>query len=181
MTVSLMDDTSQIKRGSGGLWSSSREIYETVEEVHIPTTDLSVADIQRGINAIVIDQSQSISRVNAHPAALGPPKSRKGAWAMKAERIIEAVEADSQATSKTLDFGINFPSIEQLRALLDDATVKVQTGGNSLSLVKNLTPSVLEHKKKVLEMLRTIDNRISQLGALLPPQTTHQGPVLVEA
>lgn len=95
--------------------------------------------------------------------------------------MIKTVETEAQLIGKTLDFNVErLPPHETLRSLLENAALGVENAGRSLASVRNQTQVVLNHKNKVLQVLRTIDSRISQLGSLLPPNLMEQTPVIVE-
>lgn len=152
--------------------------------------DIPMSDVQRSVQAILEETTYTTSpqletpnlNLSHHPTAFTPPPPPLNAWAKKAEGVIEAVEVEARAIGDSLSsIDDTFPSGDALRSLLKTATHRIDSAGKSLASVKNQTLAVLEHKAKVLAILRSIDSRMSQLGALLPPPTPEETPVIVQA
>lgn len=193
--LTLVDKGPVIAEQRNRLWSSTDEFYQSsATDIPTPTNHISLGDIQSGVQAILEESlpplvpagyrspSPASSRSSLpRPAAFARTAPRGNALIRKATSIIEAVEAEARVTAATLNFnGDHRPSDDILRNLLDTATAAVDSGGKSLALVKNQAQVVVDLKRKVLEDLRLIDSRISQLGALLPPTFTERQPLVVE-
>lgn len=121
--------------------------------------------------------------VNAEPRrdSAGVP-TKASWWSRKAENIIAMVECEVQQVNETLSFLDDAtPEFTALELLLDDAVKVVKSAGQSLASVKLCDKGVQQHKSKVIDMLRCLDARISQLRGLLPPRHPETTPVFVDA
>lgn len=156
--------------------------------------DIPISEVQMGVQAILDDPLPPLvpsrsprpsiipSRSNLpRPAALIHRAPKGKASVRKAMNIIKVVEAEARAIAATLDFedGRNLMD-DTLRTLLDTAAKAVDSGGKSLGLVRNQAKAVVDFKNEVLLVLRSIDARISQLGALLLPASNERTPIMVE-
>lgn len=155
---------------------------------HIP-----IIDIQNGVQAILEEPLPPLvplrsspprppSRSNLpRPVTFARPTPKGKSSIRKATSIIKAVEVEAHAIAATLDFeGNDNPPEDILRSLLETAATAVKSGGESLAKVRNQAKAVVDHKNRVLEALRSIDSRISQLGVLLLPVFTERKPIVVE-
>lgn len=178
------------------LWSSSNEFHQASSaEITTSVNRVPISDIQSGVQAILEEEhlpplvpsrprtrSPVPSRSNLpRSAAFARPFPKGKASVRKATSIVQSVEADARGIATTLNFSDDCrPSDNVLRRLLDTAASAIDSGGKSLALVRNQDKAVTEIKDKVLVSLRTIDSRISQLGALLPPIHLERTPIVVE-
>ncbi|RDB18859.1 hypothetical protein Hypma_014527 [Hypsizygus marmoreus] len=187
--LTLTDDGPLITKQHSKLWSSSSEFHQSFGQ-NIPVTmgGVPMNDVQSSIQAI-LSESVHITPPPPRPSPAVPcsatftrPGASANAWARKAEGVITAVEVEARTIGETLIFDEDKrPSNDMLRMLLANAAKFVDSAGKSLASVKNQTPAVLDHKKKVIAMLRSIDSRISQLGAIVPPPLPEEMPVFIEA
>lgn len=171
------------------LWSSSSEFHQSLIP-KIPTTmnHIPMSDVQSSIMAIIEEPLHTASSPESTPrfdlphhttAPILSPSAN--AWVRKAEGVVEGVETDVRAISECLSFNDGIlPTDDTLRTLLATAAKNVEYAGKSLASIKNQTAAVLQHKEKVLTMLRSIDCRIIQLGSLLPPPPPEETPVVIE-
>lgn len=156
--------------------------------------DIPISEVQMGVQAIIDEPLPPLvpsssprpsaipSRSNLpRPAALIHPAPKGKASVRKAMNIIKVVETEARAIAATLDFEDgHHPTDDTLRTLLDTAAKAVDSGGKSLGLVRNQAKAVVDFKNEILLVLRSIDARISQLGALLLPASTERIPIVVE-
>jgi hypothetical protein len=91
----------------------------------------------------------------------------------KMEELIQAVERDMQTSGQSLSFE-DVPEVPVLQSLLDAATNIVRSSASSLALVKSSNPKVIGHKASAIQMLQSLDGRISQLRTLLPAQANFE-------
>jgi hypothetical protein len=193
--LTLTDGGPVIPQQHSKLWSSSDEFHQS-SAARIPTSmnRIPISDIQSGVQAILEDSlpplvpprslppSPAPFRSNLpRPAAFARPVPKEKASIRKATSIVESVAAEARAIAATLNFSDSHrPSDDLLRGLLDTAAIAVDSGGKSLALVRNQAKAVTDLKDRILGTLRSIDSRISQLGALLPLLPTERIPVVVE-
>lgn len=105
--------------------------------------------------------SRSVAEIfSSHQPLLDAPSR-------KMEDLIQAVEHDMQLSSQSLSFK-DVPEVPVLQSRLDAATNIVKSSASSLALVKSSNPKVVSHKASAIQMLRSLDDRISQLRTLLP-------------
>ena len=132
---------------------------------------LAQSSIQSLVNdnhRIHIDRdTRSSSRSQASVAEIFSSHQPLDAPSRKTEELIQAVERDIQTSGQSLSFK-NVPEVPVLQSLLDAATDTVRSSASSLALVKSPNPKVIGHKASAIQMLQSLDGRISQLRTLLP-------------
>ncbi|KAG6864184.1 hypothetical protein C0991_011759, partial [Blastosporella zonata] len=139
-----------------------------------PTFSLDAA--QASVQAVINNSSRG-GTSGQNPAA--PPRN---AWSRKASNIIASVEHDVRRTAEMLSFSNDaIPNHATLQLLLNDAVKVIESAGKSLAAVKHSDDAVQKYKAEVIQMLRNLDSRITQLGSLLPPQPVNKAPVVVDA
>ena len=131
--------------------------------------------VQSSIQSLVNDNHRihidcdtgSSSRSQASVAEIISSHRPLDAHSRKMEELIQAVERDMQTSGQSLSFE-DVPEVPVLHSLLDAATDIVRSSGSSLALVKSSNPKVIGHKASAIQMLQSLDGRISQLRTLLP-------------
>lgn len=118
------------------------------------------------------------SRSQASVAEIFSSRRPLDAPSRKMEELIQAVERDIQTSDQSLSFK-DVPEVPVLQSLLDAATDVVKSSGSSLALVKSSNPKVIGHKDSAIQILQSLDGRVSQLRTLLPA-VQPQGRVFID-
>jgi hypothetical protein len=130
----------------------------------------SIHSLVNDNHCIHIDRNAgSSSRSQASVAEIFSSHRPLDAPSRKMEELIQAVERNMQTSGQSLSFK-NVPEVPVLQSLVDAATDIVRLSASSLALVKSSNPKVIDRKASAIQMLQSLDGRISQLRTLLPAE-----------
>ena len=150
----------------------SKALQSKSNETNTMPQALSLA--QSSIQSLVNDNHRvhinSRSSLHSSVAEVFSSHQSLDAPSRKMKELIQAIEHDIQISGQSLSFK-DVPEAPILQNLLDTATDVVRSSASSLALVKSSNPKVIGHKANAVQMLQSLDGRISQLRTLLPPQT----------
>jgi hypothetical protein len=160
--LTLTDGGHNIHKQQSKLWASSNEIHQASSaDIVTVINRISISNVQAGAQAIIEEHlpplvpsrsrvlSPTPSRSNLpRPAAFACPAPKGKASVRKAMSIIELVEAEARTVVTSLTFeDSHCPSDDVLQKLLDAAAIAVDSGGKSLSLVRNQAKDVVNLKE----------------------------------
>lgn len=187
--LTLTDEHLPITQRQSRLWVSSCDIPQPATAPTVINRP-SASETQKSFEAIIAESfrgretSQQRSKPNLpHPGTppTTPPAKPANAWVTRSRKVIEAVEVQARSIAEKVAFCNGLPDDTLLREILDDAAKDVESAGKSLQPIGSKDEGVLDYKTQVLEELRSIDNRISLLGASLSPLPMKRTRVHVEA
>jgi hypothetical protein len=143
------------------------------------TTDTGKSADRSPPSTLVSPSSRPSTGPTIHPTR--PPK----AWLKKALDVIDAIEKQTQETEtllKTASRNLETQDASQvakMRSILDAAAQQVSSAGLSLKTIQRKEMEVAARKEALLERLKACDDRITLLGAALPP-SSQTGPVQID-
>ena len=144
------------------------------------------ADIPAAASSVppgeVVESPDTVSRTCSSRPSFGPLLAKRpNTWVTRSLDVIEAIEVQANSLSKKLTFNTSLQDEAAMRKILVQAAKEVEAAGISLNLVTSKSEYVLSYKRQVTELLRSIDSRISVLGAGLCSSPVEKGRVMVEA
>ena len=209
MTGLILTDKVSVTGQPSKLWSSASKFYQS--RAPNTTMNISLDDVQQSVRTFLKESSGGTSHNSQHDSSkfnlshsltgmlpktpprhllrsplpqtsfIALPKPSNG-WANRALGTIIAIETSARKIGATLSFEDDTPPEDAiLQTLLKNAVYGVESAGKSLEEVKHHAKDILDHKEKVITMLRMIDAHITWLGATLPPPTPEQTPIFFDA